>query len=382
MRISTAQSIIADAEAEAVSILVVEDEAIIAADLKDRLESMGFAVTSCVQTGAQALLAVQEQRPDLVLMDIRLRGPIDGIETARRLQSRNDVPVVYVTSHADTATLTRAVATNPHGYIVKPFHDAELRVGINIAMSHHRTEHSLLDTQTDLQKKMNHLDEFVSQVSHEMRTPITAMEGALGLLTAGAVGELPKDMQSLTDAAYRNAQRLGHLVSDILDNSKIEAGHFDCDLQPLCLNDLIVQCVEEIAPYAQRFGVELSLIEATQSMRVLGDRDRLKQVLANLISNAVKHSPSAATVLVELQPHEQFVRVTVTDWGTGIPSEFKPHIFKKFAQADADKKAGMGLGLTISKAIVEQHGGAIGFSTRQGVGEPACTAFWFDLPLQ
>jgi len=114
---------------------------------------MGVCGNELRATGAQALLAVQEQRPDLVLMDIRLRGPIDGIETARRLQSRNDVPVVYVTSHADTATLTRAVATNPHGYIVKPFHDAELRVGINIAMSHHRTEHSLLDTQTDLQKK-------------------------------------------------------------------------------------------------------------------------------------------------------------------------------------------------------------------------------------
>src|SRR5712675_1501062 len=123
MRSSSAQLIAADAPTAAVSILIVEDEVIIATDLRERLGSMGFTVTGCAQTGAQALLAVQEQHPNLVLMDIRLKGPIDGVETARRLKSRSDIPVVYVTSHADTATLSRAVATNPYGYIVKPFHD-------------------------------------------------------------------------------------------------------------------------------------------------------------------------------------------------------------------------------------------------------------------
>ena len=220
-------------------------------------------------------------------------------------------------------------------------------------------------------------EDFVSVVSHELRTPLTSIRGSLGLLAGGVAGEMPEAARKLLDIAISNCERLVRLINDILDEEKIESGKMTFAPVSVDLAPLVEQAILSNRAYADGFGVEIQLKETVPG-RVLADPDRLHQVLTNLLSNAARHSPRDATVEVRVQRGEGKLRVAVTDYGTGIPPEFRPRVFEKFAQAAPSStrlKGGTGLGLSISHAIIERHGGRIWFETETGVG----TTFSFEL---
>ena len=225
-------------------------------------------------------------------------------------------------------------------------------------------------------------NEFVSTVSHELRTPLTSIRGSLGLIVAGAAGAVPEKAQSLLEIAHKNSERLVGLVNDILDIEKIESGRMEFRQDRLDAGILVGQAVEANQAYAAQHQVEYRLVPGggTTALPVLGDADRLIQVLTNLLSNAAKFSPSGGVVDVTVEGAGGQVRIGVRDRGAGIPEAFRSRIFQRFAQADASdvrRKGGTGLGLSIAKAIVERHGGRIGFEAAEGGG----TRFWFTLPL-
>jgi PAS domain S-box-containing protein len=232
----------------------------------------------------------------------------------------------------------------------------------------------------DERKKVEQMKtDFVSVVSHELRTPLTSIRGSLGLLAGGVAGQLPEKVRPLVEIASKNSDRLVRLINDILDIEKIESGQMGFRFVPLELMPLIEQGIEANRAYAQPFGVEMHVSGELPGVRVWADADRLLQVLANLLSNAIKFSPPNGVVEVSVTRQGDRLRVAVTDHGRGVPAEFQPRIFEKFAQADASstrQKGGTGLGLSISKAIVERHGGAIGFYSVPG----EATTFFFDLP--
>ncbi len=227
-------------------------------------------------------------------------------------------------------------------------------------------------------------DEFVATVSHELRTPLTSITGSLGLLAAGTAGELPPRAQRLVGIARDNVSRLTRLVNDLLDIDKIETGQFSFARETITLNGLLARAIAENQPYAQRYGVTLEAhpddAPDGEALVLEGDEGRLLQVAANLISNAVKYSPRDGTVTIRVVRVGDTAGLTVRDDGPGIPENFRSRIFRRFAQADTSDErtiAGSGLGLAISRAIVEQHGGAIGFETSPGEG----STFHFLLPL-
>lgn len=223
--------------------------------------------------------------------------------------------------------------------------------------------------------------EFLTMVSHELRTPVTALRGALGILAAGAAGELPPKARALTALAERNADRLHRLVNDILDLEKLEAGVFAYRLGDVDVNQLVTQAAIELTPYAEQYQVHIEVRSDLPRAFLHSDSDRLMQVLANLISNAVKHSPSGGTVELHVGRTNDHIRVSVTDHGNGIPEDFRPRIFQKFAQANstaANPNGGSGLGLNLSRAIIAQHGGVLAFHTAVGVG----STFYFELPVR
>lgn len=229
-------------------------------------------------------------------------------------------------------------------------------------------------------KKVDRLkNEFVSTVSHELRTPLTSIRGSLGLIAGGVAGEIPAQAKILVDIAHNNCERLVRLINDILDIEKIESGKMVFDFRPVEIMRLMEEALEANLAYAEQFRVRYTLDGDLSGVKTLADQDRLMQVMANLLSNAAKFSPANDVVAVSVARHGQEVRVCVTDHGPGIPEEFHHRIFQKFAQADASdtrQKGGTGLGLNISKAIIEKHGGEIGFKTQSGIG----TTFYFDLP--
>jgi len=222
-------------------------------------------------------------------------------------------------------------------------------------------------------------NEFISTVSHELRTPLTSIRGSLGLLSTGVGGELSERGRSLVEMANANSERLVRLISDILDIEKIESGQASLRLMPTDLGALVEQAVAQNQAYASQYGVELRISRREPGLRVRADADMLHQVLANLLGNAAKFSPRGGVVEVELARAGERVRVSVRDHGPGVPEEFRPRIFQKFAQADSSdmrRTGGTGLGLSIVKAVVERHGGEVGFDSPPDGG----ATFWFDLP--
>ncbi len=224
-------------------------------------------------------------------------------------------------------------------------------------------------------------NEFISTVSHELRTPLTSIQGALELILSGTMGELSDDCKPLLEIANNNSSRLVRLINDILDIEKIESGKMEFALKPLDIVDVVKHSVDVKNAYANEYGVTLTMFEQLDHCYVLADSDRLIQVLTNLISNAVKFSPKGISIEISVATQgDNNVRVGVTDYGSGIPDDFKKNIFSKFSQADASstkQQGGTGLGLSISKAIIEKMGGQINYSSVLN----RKTCFYFDLPI-
>lgn len=239
--------------------------------------------------------------------------------------------------------------------------------------------YSLASDITELKRIDRMKSEFVSTVSHELRTPLTSIRGSLGLISGGVAGQLPEAVKTLVGIAKNNCERLIRLINDILDIEKIESGKMRLELQVIELKPLLVQALAATEGFgaAQNVGLKLEVVD--DSLQVNVDSDRLTQVVTNLLSNAMKFSPAGDAVEVHVSRGGLGVRVEVRDHGPGIPEEFRSRIFQKFSQADSSdtrQKGGTGLGLNISRAIIERLGGQIGFTTDAGVG----TTFFFELP--
>lgn len=262
-------------------------------------------------------------------------------------------------------------------------HQMELEISLSHYELPDRQRYICLLRDISTRKQIERLkSEFVSTVSHELRTPLTSIKGSLGLLDAGVAGELPERGRSLIQMALQNADRLASLVDDILDIEKLEFGQAGIQLNRCELQPLLREAVEHSQGYADSYRVHLQL-DASQlpvGSAVMVDNLRLQQVIANLVSNAVKYSPRGGTVNIVATADSRQARVRVIDRGPGIPEAFRSRIFHKFAQADSSDtrvQGGTGLGLNICKTLLERMNGQIGYETELGVG----STFYFDLPL-
>ena len=223
-------------------------------------------------------------------------------------------------------------------------------------------------------------NEFVSTVSHELRTPLTSIGGSLGLLGAGAVGPLNDKARRLVEIAHANCGRLVRLINDILDIEKIESGKMEFDFRRIQVAPLVQRTVEFMHGYADQHGVEIQTVLPPWPQCVIGDPDKLEQLLTNLLSNAIKHSPQGSVVEVFSAHEGDNVRLEVRDRGAGIPEDFRGRIFGKFAMADASDsraKGGTGLGLAIAREIARRHGGDVNYDDREGGG----TVFHLEMPM-
>ena len=232
---------------------------------------------------------------------------------------------------------------------------------------------------TELKRIDRMKTEFVSTVSHELRTPLTSIRGSLGLIAGGVAGDMPEAVKNLVGIAKSNCERLIRLINDILDSEKIESGKMRLDMQLVDMGQLVRQAVVAIEGFASQHQVQVVLQALDEPLQVRLDSDRMIQVLTNLLSNAVKFSPPRSAVQVKIARVAQQVRVEVIDHGPGVPEEFRSRIFQKFSQADSSdtrQKGGTGLGLNISRMLVEKMGGRIGFSSHAGPG----ATFFFEMP--
>lgn len=224
--------------------------------------------------------------------------------------------------------------------------------------------------------------DFVSNVSHELRTPLTAIKGSTDNMIDGLTGELNEKQVRYLTRIKSNTDRLARLINELLDLARMEAGRIDLKPTDLSLVPLTKEAAESLRPMATEKLVDLEIASADASVTAWADRDKVTQVLMNIIGNAIKFTPPHGRVTVAVERNGAgWVQLSVTDTGPGIPAEETDKIFAKFyqaAQAGKQKTKGTGLGLAISKALVEMHGGRLWVESEVGKG----SVFSFTLPAQ
>lgn len=213
--------------------------------------------------------------------------------------------------------------------------------------------------------------QFLSTVSHELRTPLTSIIGGLDLINNGVLGEVPENLKPVIGIAAKNGHRLADLIDDLLDLQKIEAGEIKFNFEPLDANDLVKEAVESTTGYADKLGIHVTTAACVENCGFMGDRSRLIQVMNNLLSNALKFSGQGGAVQVRVETFGDRIRISVQDEGVGIPTGARDRVFGKFSQVDSSdvrKVGGTGLGLNITKQIVERHNGTIDYVSELGIG--------------
>lgn len=256
-------------------------------------------------------------------------------------------------------------------YELHPWYKSKGEIGGLIMFTEDITERKRLDIIKD---------EFVSTVNHELRTPLTSIQGSLGLLKVLAANKLDEKAERLLNISYENCGHLALLVNDILDSEKIAAGKMKYNFEVAEMMPLIESIIEQHQHYADKFKVLLSITDKAHGVYAKIDQHRFTQALGNLLSNAAKFSPESEIVTISVREENARIIISVSDKGPGIPKAFHSKIFNKFAQADSSstrKKGGTGLGLNITKSILDAMGGDIYFETSEGKG----TVFTIELPI-
>jgi signal transduction histidine kinase len=235
---------------------------------------------------------------------------------------------------------------------------------------------TLLEDITHLREIDRLKSEFIATASHELRTPLTSVQMGVHLLLERAVGELTDKQVEVLSACREDCERLDKLMRDLLDLSRIEAGESRPTLEPLRTKDLINGATEELRSQVESKGLDFKVETPTDLPSVRVDRSQVERVLANLVVNAIRYTRHGE-IKVSAEQRGNSVAVSVSDTGSGIPQEYLPHIFDKFVQVPGATTGGAGLGLAISRLIVEAHGGQISVQSDPSTG----STFTFTLPI-
>ena len=235
---------------------------------------------------------------------------------------------------------------------------------------------TILEDITHLREIDRLKSEFIATASHELRTPLTSVQMGVHLLLEGALGDLTDQQNEVLQACRQDCERLDKLMRDLLDLSKIEAGESQPQLAAISARDLLTTAVEELRPKVEAKDLRLSVDAPVDLPWVLIDRLQIERVISNLVINALRHTKNGE-IKINAEQRDNHVAISIGDTGSGIPTEYLPHIFDKFVQVPDAPTGGAGLGLTISKSIVEAHGGQISVQSQVGRG----STFTFTLPL-
>lgn len=349
-------------------ILVVEDERVVARDIEKRLKKLGYAILASVASGEEALIKIAELQPDLVLMDIQLKGKLDGIATAEQVRIDYDIPVIYLTAFADEDTLQRAKATEPFGYIVKPFDEKDLHVTIEVALRRRLAE-AAIRVALEKEKELSELkSRFWSMIIHEFRSPLTSILSSAQLLELHSHRLSEERRVEYLTLIQNSVRAINQLMNDTLTIAQTEKRDLTFNPEALDLVNFCQTLVEE-TQFNDSSAHPVLFTYQGDCSNVCLDPKLLWHILSNLLSNAVKYSPPGSNIYLDLDCSGEEVSFTIRDMGIGIPQETQNHLFEPFHRAEnVGTVPGTGLGLTLVRKCLELHGGRIDFASEVGQG--------------
>jgi signal transduction histidine kinase len=368
---------VAQGDSPVASVLIVDDRAENLLALEGILKPVGARIVKA-RSGEEALLHLLRETFAVILLDVQMPR-LDGLQTAELIKQREQtrhVPIIFITALSrEAAYVFKGYAHGAVDYLLKPIDPeivrAKVRVFCDLWVRGERIRRQAAQSEMK--------DVFLASVAHEMRTPLAAAKAQAQL----ALHQL-SDNESDTASAgalrviARQIDKVVRLVSDLLDVSRLETGTLPLNPTEVDVANIARDVVERLQVVAE--GRQLS-VQAPESAPAVADRDRVEQVLTNLISNAIRYSPEGTPVEIAVQPRPESIQLSVRDHGIGIPRDQQQRIFDRFTRVNGDDGgAGIGLGLAIAKAIVEQHGGRIWVESTGKRGEGS--TFHVRLPVK
>jgi len=370
-------------------VLIVGDDPAPRLALSSLLAPLGYRIVEA-RSGLDARECVSRQEFAVVLLDIRTSAA-DGFDTATFIRSRGAsrlTPIIFLTSlERPEREMTMGYAMGAVDFVVAPFLPATLQGKVSLfadlsAKTQALVEHArrlrlaaagaaeAMELHVEMLERMEELgrakSDFVSKISHELRSPLTSVIGYIEILADGGPGEPNAEQRRMLTIIERNSRRLLALIEDLLTMSRVEAGTFQLEIGPVDLGEIVSGVVEATAPaVAKDLTVDLG-----RDLALTGDREQLERALLNLVSNAVKFTPASGRIEIRGRTDGDEIALAVRDTGSGIPAGEQGHLFARFFRATRSKEQeipGTGLGLYIVKQIVDLHGGTIAVdSTRAG----------------
>jgi len=358
-------------------ILVVEDEAVVAFDIEKRLAKLGYEVAGSTDRAEEAARLVETLHPDLVLMDMRLKGQMDGATAAEKIRRRFATPVIFLTAFSEEPVIERAKLSEPFGYILKPFNERELRSNIEIALYKHRTENEQQRLQEQLQKaqKMEVVGQLAGGIAHDFNNILAAMILNLSFLREAA--QLGQESQQQISELEQGARRAALLTRQLLQFSRREV------MQSKTVN--LAEVLTDWVPHLRALlgpAIQLSVQTTGASAQAKADPALLEQLLTNLCLNARDAMPRGGTLTLSLDRQEvdllhtqrnpearlgPFLCLGVTDTGCGMDPATLQRAFEPFFTTK-EVGQGSGLGLAAVHGIAKQHYGWVEAESAPGAG--------------
>ena len=360
-------------------ILVVDDSPDNVFLIKTILEEEGYTV-STAENGASALAQLEASACDLVLLDLMMPG-MDGYEVTKRIRDNSSmqqyIPILLITAH-DAPNVAKGLDLGADDFIRKPVTVDELLARVRSLL---RLKHSI-DERDEIARQR---EDFVSRLTHDLRTPLVAADRVLMLFQEGALGALTPQMQEVITIMARSNTNLLSMVNTLLEVYRFEAGRKTLAFQPVNLQQLLEEVMGELTPLAQAktLVINLEVAEELTTNTIMGDRLELHRLFTNLIGNAIKFTDSGSINIRLISATESskksyldasenstisdYLIVEVEDTGSGIPPEEQATLFQRFRKG-SHKSSDSGLGLYLSRRIVEAHQGKILVQSELGKG--------------
>jgi signal transduction histidine kinase len=357
------------------SVLLVDDRQENLLALEGILKPLGVRIVKA-RSGEEALLHLLRETFAVILLDVQMPR-LDGLQTAELIKHREQtrhIPIVFITALSrETAYVFKGYAHGAVDYLLKPIDPeilrAKVRVFCDLFVRGEQIRKQALESEVK--------DVFLSSVVHELQTPLAAAK-AQAQLALHQLGERREQVGTANALRVITHQidRLTRLVSDLLDVNRLESGALELQVSEFDVAPLLDEARRRIEPAGGRHPIR---IRAPEHLFLVADRDRVEQVLENLLVNAIRYSPDGGEISVSVDKEGDSVHLVVHDQGLGVPKEHQQVIFERFGRAHGPGFGGLGLGLTISKGIVEQHGGRIWVESGGKPGEGS--AFHVRLPV-
>ncbi|MCP3944273.1 MAG: response regulator [Desulfobacteraceae bacterium] len=342
-------------------VMIVEDDWFIADDTKRRVENLGYTVSGIEPSGEEAIKAVENDPPDLILMDIILKGEIDGVQAAQKINTNHNIPIIYVTAFADENLMERVRTTGPYGYITKPFKESELHTAIEIAFYKQEMEAKLLQDQ-----KLKAIGILAGGIAHDFNNILYPVMGFAEILKEEISSDSP--LQEYIDEILIGTERASELVKQILTISQ----HTHNESKPLRIQSILEEVLKlsrSILPASIQIKQDIS----ADCGMIMADPTQIHQMIMNLTTNAFHAMETDGGALsfslrqIDLSTECNFnlnlspgpyICLTVSDTGVGINSDTKEKIFDPYFSTK-EKHKGTGLGLSVVDGIVKTYNGKI-----------------------